>query len=272
MLNSTIDKSGAGVSLHAAPLSEVELGQYRDLGFVVRRQVFSGTEMADLAAEADRLLRDYRELIDRNNLRCRFMSAAEGGEPLFEVFDPVNDLSPLCERITSDPRLLAIVESIYGEPACLFKEKLIYKLPGATGYQLHQDIPRSWAGFPRTFLTALIPIDPPTDENGCTELFSGYHHDFLFPEQDEIYMLPDDCVDLSRSVKLLLEPGDLAIFHGLTPHRSGPNRSRSMRRAFYVSFNASSDGGDQRSRHYAEFHDFLRKRVATGTPEAMYFR
>lgn len=30
----------------------------------------------------------------------------------------------------------------------------------------------SWAGFPRTFLTVLIPIDPSSVENGCTEVFS----------------------------------------------------------------------------------------------------
>ena len=255
----------------APPLSDVELGHYCEHGFVIRGCVFSPDEMADLAEECDRLLRECRHLIDRHNLRCRFMQHADGGEPLFEVFDPVNDISPLCARITADPRLLAIVESIYGEPACLFKEKLIYKLPGASGYQLHQDIPRSWTGFPRTFLTVLIPIDRPSDENGCTELFSGYHHDFLFPEQQDLYMLPDDCVTESRSLKLLLQPGDVAVFHGLTPHRSAPNRSTSTRRALYVSYNASSDGGDQRAQHYVEFHEFLRKRLPADAIEAMYF-
>jgi len=85
-------------------------------------------------------------------------------------------------------------------------------------------------------------------------------------------MLPDDCVDPARSVKLLLEPGDVAVFHGLTPHRSGPNRSTTMRRAFYISYNARSEGGDQHEFHYREFHDFMRKRLAPDAPESMYFR
>jgi hypothetical protein len=255
----------------AAPLSDIELGQYREHGFFIRRQVFRPAEMAALVDEADRLLNDCQDLIDRNNLRCRFMQHVDGGEPLFEVFDPVNDISPLCAKITEDPRLLAMVESIDGEPACLFKEKLIYKLPGASGYQLHQDIPQSWAGFPHTFLTVLIPIDPATEENGCTEVFFGYHHNFLLPGQD-LYLLPDYCVANSRGVKLLLQPGDVAVFHGLTPHRSGPNRSTAMRRAFYVSYNANSEGGDQRSRHYEEFHDFMRTRLAADATGAMYFK
>lgn len=253
-------------------LTKAELAAYRQLGFAVRRRVFSADEMAALADESERLLADCRQLIDRRNLRCRFMNHVETGGPLFEVFDPVNDISPFCRQLTGDGRIRAMVESIYGGAAALFKEKLIYKLPGAPGYPLHQDIPRNWSGFPRSFLTVLIAIDSATEENGCTQVFSGYHHGYLLPDQTDIYMLPDDCIDSSRCVKLLLEPGDVAIFHGLTPHRSAPNRSAAMRRAFYVSYNAMAEGGDQRARHYAEFHDFLRARLDSGTAEGMYFR
>lgn len=263
--------SDAGAA-DAAPLDDAELNRFHELGFIVRRQVFSPSEIAALADEASRLLTDCEDLIDQKNLRCRFMAHVETGERIFEVFDPVNDISPLCARFTEDRRVRAMVESIYGGPACLFKEKLIFKPPGALGYQLHQDIPRSWAGFPRSFLTVYIPIDAPSEENGCTELFSGYHHEFIFPEKDDVYMLPDDCVAPGRCFKLLLEPGDVAVFHGLTPHRSAANRSDGMRRAFYVSYNARCEGGDQRAQHYAQFHDFMRERLAPEARESLYFR
>jgi hypothetical protein len=256
----------------ATPLSTAELSEYRELGFVVRRHVFTAEEMAELAAESDRLLTEHRELIDPKNLRCRYMKHVDSGEPLFEVFDPVNDISPVCARFTADARIRTMVDSIYGGPASLFKEKLIFKFPGAIGHDLHQDIPRTWSGFPRSFLTVLVPIDPPTEENGCTELFSGYHHDFIVAPNGEGYMLPDGCVASKRRVKLLLDPGDVAIFHGLTPHRSSPNRSSATRRAFYISYNARSEGGDQRELHYREFHLFLRKCLDSDAPESVYFR
>src|SRR5579872_4532284 len=145
-----------------APLSAAELDRYRTHGFVIRRGVFRADEMWRLCAETERLLTDRRDLIDPSNLRCRFMAHVETGEKVFEVFDPVGDISPLCARFTADGRILAMVESILGEPACLFKEKLIFKPAGALGYNLHQDIPRYWAGFPRSFLTVLIPIDSST--------------------------------------------------------------------------------------------------------------
>ena len=231
--------------------------EYEKNGFVILRNVFDPAEMQALLAESDRLLMERADLISPNNLRCRYMAHHETGEQLFEVFDPVNDISPVCRQICFDQRILSVLEQIYGEPACLFKEKLIFKPPGALGYQLHQDIPLAWKGFPRTFLTVLIPIDPSSKENGCTEVYSAYHHDFL-SQDPSAYMLPEDCVDPSRRTSLVLDPGDIAIFHGLTPHRSDPNRSHQMRRVFYVSYNALSDGGDQHDAHYAEFRERMR--------------
>jgi len=254
-------------------LSEDQMRKWRADGFLVLRDVFCSEEMQTLLAETERLLAECRDLIDPSNLRCRFMAHVATGEKVFEVFDPVNDISPVCARFTSDPRLLGLVEAILGEPACLFKEKLIFKPPGAMGYSLHQDIPRYWKGFPRTFLTVLVPIDSATEENGCTEVFSGYHHDFLQPAGwPDQYMLPEDTVDPARRLKLLLEPGDVAIFHGMTPHRSDPNRSAGLRRAFYMSYNSRSDGGDQRAEHYREFQERMRTHLTSQSHDNVYFR
>ena len=244
---------------------------YRAHGFFVFRKVFAPYEMHELRTETQRLLTECAELINPRNLRCRYMPHHETGESLFEVFDPVNDISPVCKRFTSDPRILGIVESIYDEPALLFKEKLIFKPPGALGYKLHQDIPRYWEGFPRSFVTVLIPIDHTTRENGCTEVFSGYHDDFL-SDSPETYMLPDETVEPARQTWLEMEPGDVAVFHGLTPHRSDPNRSHAMRRTLYVSYNAASDGGDQRVAHYAEFQQKMRSRVESQIGGKVYFQ
>ena len=59
-----------------------------------------------------------------------------------------------------------------------------------------------------------------------------------------------------------LAPGDIALFGGFTPHRSGPNRSDRWRRQLYLSYNASREGGDQRNGHYRQFHQWLVKKYA----------
>lgn len=253
-------------------LTSRQLEQYRADGFLVLRNVFSPSEIAAAALEADRLLSDRRDLIDTNNLRCRYQKDVGTGECLFETFDPIADISAECHRIAHDRRILGALALIYGEPACLFKDKLIFKPPGATGYGLHQDF-IAWPGFPRSFLTVLVAIDACDPQNGSTELFAGYHQNgTLSPEDGHYHELPLDLVDLSKGHPLTLAPGDIAIFGGFTPHRSAPNRSGRWRRQLYLSYNALSDGGEQHDQHYAEFHGWLRQRYAEHGKHDVYFR
>lgn len=244
---------------HSQVLDQDQLDRWERDGYLVVRQLFSAQEMSELSQEAWQLTRRH-DLIDKRNLRCRFQQTHDNSECLWETFDPVIDLGQRCEQIANDSRLLNILHDLYCEPACLFKDKLIFKQPGTQGYNLHQDW-ISWPGFPRSFLTVLIPLDPACKSNGCTEVFPGYHgHGSLTLEDGEFHQLSSDMVDQALGVKLVMEPGDIAIFGGFTPHRSGPNLSDSWRRQLYLSYNARSDGGDRRAEHYVEFHQYLRKR------------
>lgn len=250
--------------------AEYHTAYHRD-GFVVLRDLFTNDEMAHAAREADRLLTDCNHLISVNNLRCRWQNNVFTGECTFETFDPVIDIGPVLRHLALHPRLLAVLRELYGEPACLFKDKLIFKPPGVKGYGLHQDW-IAWDGFPRSFLTVLIPFDPAGPDNGCTIVYPGYHHHGPLTPPDGLYReLPDGTVDESLAVPLILEPGDVAIFGGFTPHRSDPNLSNRWRRQLYLSYNALSDGGEQREQHYADFHAWLRTKYADHGKTETYF-
>lgn len=254
----------------ASVLTPELLRVYRDDGFVVLRGLFHPAEMALVSMEADRLLA-RRDLMHTNNIRCRWQPHRETGECLFETFDPVIDLSPTLAALARDERLMAALETIYGEPAHLFKDKLIFKPAGAKGHDLHQDW-IGWPGFPETFVTAAIAIDPATRENGCTVFYPGYHHaGYLSPIDGDYHPLSTDAVDEGRAVALEMQPGDVALFGAFVPHRSDPNASPASRRLLYLSYNADSDGGDRRDRHYAEFHEWLRGKYADFGKHETYF-
>jgi ectoine hydroxylase-related dioxygenase (phytanoyl-CoA dioxygenase family) len=255
----------------ARPATAPTRAEYEREGFVVARGLFDPADMREARVEADRLLRDYQHLQNVRNMRCRWQNNVFTGECTFETFDPVIDLSPVCNRLARDPRLLDLLATLYGEPACLFKDKLIYKPPGVKGYGLHQDW-IAWEGFPRSFLTVLIPFDAADRDNGCTVVYPGYHHEGVLSEPDGKYHeLPAGTVDESRALPLVLEPADVAVFGGFTPHRSDPNVSDRWRRQLYLSYNALSDGGEQRARHYREFHDWLKVKYAEYGKADAYF-
>lgn len=254
-----------------ATLDRKFIDQYAIDGFLIVPGVFSADEIAEAAVESERLF-TRRELIDINNIRCRWQNHYQTGECRFDTFDPVIDLSPVMHRVAYDRRVLDIVGELYGEQACLFKDKLIFKPPGATGYNLHQDY-IGWPSFPKSFVTVLIPIDASDAENGATEVFPGYHKSgYLSAMDGEYHELPLSAVDESKGVKLALAPGDIAIFGCMTPHRSSPNGSSRWRRQLYLSYNALSDGGEQRDARYQEFHTWLKQKYAEFGKHDTYYQ
>ena len=58
----------------------------------------------------------------------------------------------------------------------------------------------------------------------------------------------------------------------LASSASPPNRSERWRRQLYLSYNKLSDGGRQRTRHYEEFHRWLRVKYAEYGKTDLYFR
>jgi ectoine hydroxylase-related dioxygenase (phytanoyl-CoA dioxygenase family) len=255
----------------ATALTPEQLTRYQEDGFIVLRNVFSSDEIKTLDDEANALWW-RKDLIDKDNMRCRWKNHVETGECTFECFDPVIDISPLCKQFALEPRILAPLADIYGEPACLFKDKLIFKPPMTEGYNMHQDY-IAWDSFPRSFVTVLIAIDGAGDDNGATECFPGYHQNgSLVPEDGMYHDTPLELIDLSRGVRLSLKPGDIAIFGGFTPHRSAANLTSGWRRQLYVSYNALSDGGEQRDRHYADFKAWLKDRYAEYGKTQVYFQ
>jgi hypothetical protein len=239
-------------------------------GFVLVRGLFDAAAVGRALDEAEGL-HGRHDLISTRNLRCRWQANTRDGECQFETFDPIIDLSPACAALAHDGRLLGLLAELYGEPASLFKDKLIYKPPGCPGYGLHQDW-IAWPGFPRSFLTVLVPLEPADASNGCTIVYPGYHRGgSLSTEDGQYHQLPSEIVDEEKAVPLLLQPGDAAVFGGFTPHRSEPNRSEGWRRQLFLSYNKLSDGGEQRGKHYDEFHAWLRKRYAEHGKHDVYF-
>ncbi len=240
-------------------------------GYLVIRQAFARDEIAALAAEAETLL-SRTELINTANLRCRWQTDVTNGDCIFDCFDPVIDIGPVSRYFAHDERILAPLRAIYRDTAHLFKDKLIFKRPSAKGYDLHQDF-IGWESFPESFMTVLIAIDATAAENGATEVFGGYHQQgYLSPRDGNYHQLADDAVDPNRGVLLELQPGDIAMFGGFTPHRSGPNRSQSWRRQLYLSYNAGSEGGDRREDHYREFGAWLKTKYAEYGKTDIWFR
>src|SRR5262245_62503475 len=103
--------------------AQEQIANYHRDGFLILRDVFTSEEITELDAEALRLLQ-RTDLIDSDNIRCRWQNCLTTGECRFGCFDPVIDISSVCARVARDSRLIELVSALYGERAYLFKDKL----------------------------------------------------------------------------------------------------------------------------------------------------
>jgi 2-aminoethylphosphonate dioxygenase len=252
-------------------LSREQVEHYEREGYLIVRSVFSEQEVSRLGEDVSRVCEERCETIHPDNLRVRFKNCVDSQAPVFEVLDPISDLSVVASEMTLDPRIMDRLQCLYGEPACLFKDKLIYKPAGTEGATLHQDW-IGWPGFPESFLTVLIAIDPFNEADGATAVYPRQHSQGYLSQKDgQHHYLEHSAMD-TEPVHLELDAGDIAIFSCFTPHFSNPNRSEHSRRGFFISYNALSDGGPQYQRHYSEFHDWIRARYPVERRQQLVFQ
>lgn len=213
-------------------------------GFLVVRGFFDAGETRDLLRWTD-------EVATAPEVPGRHMVYYEDSltEPGRRVVQRIENFCPFhagFDRLIREGRLLRWTSELMGGPAVLFKEKINFKLPGASGFKAHQDQQAGWTRYAPLFVTALVTIDPATIENGCLELAAGRHREGLIGE--EWNPLTEDGLDL---VAVPTEPGDVMFFDSFVPHASKPNFTDDPRRILYLTYNAA-EHGDHRVRYFAD--------------------
>lgn len=198
-------------------------------------------EVASWDATADRWLH-YREMTAEGPKLCRT-----------ENFTPFH--AGLRALLRSGP-VTTTASSLLGEEACLYKEKINYKLVGGAGYAPHQDAPAY--PFIETHVSCMIAVDDADAENGCLEVVSGCF-DRVLP-MNEVGCIDDSTVDQLEWTSAPVRAGQTLWFHSRTPHRSGPNSSTRDRRALYPTYNALAEG-DLRDEYYRTKLALMSERV-----------
>jgi ectoine hydroxylase-related dioxygenase (phytanoyl-CoA dioxygenase family) len=225
----------------------------RSDGMAVRRRAVGPEEVADLRREADALF-CREDMISPRNLRTEFVK--HDGASRVNKYDPVTDISAEFAAASRHPAILEVLQEYWGEAASLFKDKLIFKIPGHEGFGPHQDHVW-WRPFPTSLVTVSLAIDSSDRDNGALEVAPGYHR-MANPVAPGILrdLRPEEAPAESAWRRVDMEPGDLIFFSCLTPHRSGPNRSCQARRMLHLTYNPTS-AGDLYLAHYRHLKAYM---------------
>lgn len=215
--------------------------EYLSNGVVVARDILPD----QLINEAGRLAKELFEKADHKKFEKSTFWKKQNDRYFLEKYEPIIDRSEVFQSLYRHESVISIVGALLNDKSPhLMKDKLIYKSPGQDGYPLHQDY-NWWHAYPPNELcTAVIPLEASGQDNGGIEFFLGCHDEVFLPEGEN---RPFNHVEKSKlidkdSIIYDLQPGDLLVFHSLTPHFSGRNMSSYSRTQFYPTYCSSRVG------------------------------
>ncbi|HWP30284.1 MAG TPA: phytanoyl-CoA dioxygenase family protein [Fimbriimonadales bacterium] len=216
-------------------LSESELKSYHENGYLVIRGLFSTDEILEM-------IEHYMKINQQGAHPGDFAGVPRKTQT--DAYDPLQQYPRLIQmhyyddktkEWMLDSRLTTPISAFLGQKAVLTQTMLYFKPPGARGQSFHQD-----NLYLRTtpLAAAWVALDPADEENGTMLMAPGSHKLGLLPrveaDTDLSFTAEGSYVPEGiRFVPVILEPGDVLFFSGLTLHGSLPNKtSDRFRRAF----------------------------------------
>lgn len=139
------------------------------------------------------------------------------------------------------PVVRGALAQVMGDEAVCVQSMYFYKEPGSPGQAAHQDY-YYIKDDPKSMVAAWIAMEELVDEeNGCLWVIPGTHRLGLLPhgqvknlEEHEAWTHETEGVDLTQQVPVVMEKGDILLFHELLIHSSFKNRSKDRWRRSYV--------------------------------------
>lgn len=225
--------------------------QFERDGYYLARSVFAASEVAQLEADFDRIVRQILAADEDVNARWTGPEVDRlGADTVVLHTHNVQQYSAIWLRALLHERFLDAAEAILGPNIVLHHTKLFQK-PAEVGapFPMHQD----WSYFPSeqdTMIAGVIHVSPATDAMGCLRVVPGSHklgriRDSHGQTEHEILLRHP----IQDALPLEAQPGDVLFFHYLTIHGSMPNRSDHVRKTVLVQLHAGTDAIEVGNQH-----------------------
>ena len=221
------------------PLTTDELQRWDRDGFVI---LPGFTDAATVTAMERRIVEMTRAADAGESIGDAYVvpETALGTEPqpedrMSKVFR-VHRNEPVFRDFATQPALLDRIESLIGPDLDCFLSQFIFKLPGALGQPWHQDA--FYFPFDRGPQVGVwLAVTEATLDNGPLWVLPGSHEEPVHPvvadrrEHANFAYVEIVDHDMTAAVPVLLQAGDLLLFHSHLMHRSTDNGSKTKRAA-----------------------------------------
>ena len=213
-------------------LDSAQLEQWNTQGFLLLEDVFDAAALRAMIDEADPWEAKVEAFLRTREDGRLFIARA--GEITFTTY--LVTRSPLLRRIAASVPLADWVHDLVGPDARLYHDQAVYKKPGADEpFPWHQDNGYKFVA-PQQYVTFWIALTDATAENGCPWVVPGAHLRGTLAH--ELGPLGYVCSETTPAdaVCVPVRAGSIVVFSSLTPHATGANRTRDVRKAWIVQY------------------------------------
>ena len=220
-------------------LSDAQIGQFHELGFLTLPSVTTPTEVVGLQESYDRLFEAAALVADED----RFQLAGTTDAPtLSQVMNP-DRYAPELLLTLAYRNAVRVAHQLLGDRVTFEGMHAIRKPPrhgAATPW--HQDQAYWDPRFEHFGITVWVPLQPVSSENGCMQFVPRSHelgvqpHELIAPESHGLRLKELDVVE--DVVTCPLPAGGATIHFCRTLHHAGPNTTDEPRRALIMDFKA----------------------------------
>jgi ectoine hydroxylase-related dioxygenase (phytanoyl-CoA dioxygenase family) len=220
---------------HVGPfttLTDEQVVQFDERGFVVVPDLVDAATIAEVRDELDALEAEVDAFLQTRD-DGRF-SIAETGAITIAIHAVTR--SARAKALSAHPAIVGLCRDLVGPDVRLYWDQAVYKkTEKPRRVPWHQDNGYTYVE-PQEYLTVWLALTDATEQNGCPEVAPGCHrlgtlrHRYVDP-------LGWECLEEGTpSVAAPVRAGGAVVFSSLTPHRTGPNLTDEVRKAYILQY------------------------------------
>jgi len=216
-------------------ITEAQAEQWHEEGYFLLKNAIPKASIDRLLADADDL-EAARERQLKEDHEGHFL-INRAGEITFTIH--IVKHSAAAKQFVFEPALVDLCLDLIGGDVRLYWDQLVYKKPETpVEFPWHQDNGYTYVR-PESYLTCWVPLTPATVDNGCPWVVAGVHQSGTL--EHWVTELGYQCLTEADESALKVRPieaevGDVVVFSSLTPHRTGPNLTDAVRKAYIVQY------------------------------------
>ncbi len=205
--------------------------EMRDEGYTLFKHVFSEEDMAALS-----------EVLEAFEARMHEQLVAEGDGGISRANEitfthHIAEQDDRVRAFVTRPEFVKLATEFLGPDVDLYWNQTVFKHPeGAKEFPWHQDDAYTQV-YPSPYLTLWLAINDVTMDNGCVSVMPGSYRDGLLPHaQSAIGLVGYSSEAPYQGVPAPIDAGGIVCFWSLTLHKSSPNISKGIRKAYVIQY------------------------------------